>query len=279
MAMTQSPVTGIDSHAHVFTRDLPLAAGRRYAPAYDATLDSYRAMLAGIGMSHGVLIQPSFLGFDNSYLLACLDAYPQQLRAVVMADPADALWHIDDWHARGVVGIRANLIGGPLPDFADEHWTALLSRMAALDWHLELQLDAKRLHRVMPALLASGVRIVIDHFGRFDPALGIGDPGFAHLISLGQTRRMWVKVSAAYRVSAKPGDAQASFATAASAWSALLPAFGADRLLWGTDWPHTQFEQVCDPQRALDYLHRLVTDASHRQAVLIDTPAELFNFR
>ena len=250
--MADSLITGIDTHAHVFTQDLPLAAGRRYAPAYDATLDRYRAMLASIGMSHGVLIQPSFLGFDNSFLLACLDAYPQQLRGVVMADPANALGYIDDWHARGVVGIRANLIGAQLPDFADKHWTALL---------------------------ASGVWIVIDHFGRFDPALGIGDPGFAHLISLGQTRRVWVKGSAAYRVSAKPGDAAATFATAASAWAALLPAFGVDRLLWGTDWPHTQFEHVCDPQRAINDLHRLVTDASHRQAVLIDTPAELFHFR
>jgi len=205
--------------------------------------------------------------------------YWRTVQAAFVDDPANALGYIDDWHARGVVGIRANLIGAQLPDFADNHWTALLSRMAALDWHLEMQIDAGRLDQVTPALLASGVRIVIDHFGRFDPALGMGDPGFAHLISLGQTRRVWVKGSAAYRVSAKPGDAEATSATAASAWAVLLPAFGVDRLLWGTDWPHTQFEQVCDPRRAINELHRLVIDASHRQAVLIDTPAELFHFR
>ena len=136
--MTRGLVTGIDSHAHVFTRDLPLAPGRRYAPAYDATLQHYLAMLASIGMSHGVLIQPSFLGFDNRYLLACLDAHPHQLRGVVMADPVNALGLIDDWHARGVVGIRANLIGAQFPNFTDQHWSALLSRMAALDWHLEI---------------------------------------------------------------------------------------------------------------------------------------------
>lgn len=277
--MTDSLVTGMDSHAHVFTQDLPLAPGRRYAPAYDAPLERYRAMLAGIGMSHGVLIQPSFLGFDNRYLLACLDAHPQQLRGVVMADPVNALGYIDDWHARGVVGIRANLIGAPLPDFTDQRWTALLSRMVALDWHLEMQIDAGRLFQVVPALLASGVRIVIDHFGRFDPALGTSDPGFAYLLLLGQTRRVWVKVSAAYRVGAKPGNPEATFATSANAWSELLSAFGTERLLWGSDWPHTQFEHVCDPQRALGDLHRLVTDAAHRRAVLIDTPTELFHFR
>lgn len=277
--MTDSLVTGIDSHAHVFTRDLPLAPGRRYAPANDAPLEHYLAMLASIGMSHGVLIQPSFLAFDNRYLLACLDAHPQQLRGVVMADPVNALGYIDDWHARGVVGIRANLIGAPLPDFTDQRWTALLSRMVALDWHLEMQIDAGRLFQVTPSLLASGVRIVVDHFGRFDPALGTSDPGFAYLLLLGQTRRVWVKVSAPYRVGAKPGDPEATFATSANAWSELLSAFGAERLLWGTDWPHTQFEHVCDPQRALGDLHRLVTDAAHRRAVMIDTPTELFHFR
>jgi predicted TIM-barrel fold metal-dependent hydrolase len=75
---TAPPITGIDSHAHVFVRGLPLASGRRYAPTYEATLDDYRAMLASIGLSHGVLVQPSFLGTDNGFLLSCLDAHPEQ---------------------------------------------------------------------------------------------------------------------------------------------------------------------------------------------------------
>jgi predicted TIM-barrel fold metal-dependent hydrolase len=273
------PITGIDSHAHVFTRALQLAPGRRYAPAYDATLADYRAMLAGIGMSHGVLIQPSFLGLDNSFLLSCLDAYPRQLRGVVMADAADAPDQLNGWHARGVVGIRANLIGSALPDFTDAHWTRLLSRMVELDWHLELQIDAGRLKQIAAPLLACGVRIVIDHFGRLDPALGTADPGFADLLALGPTCRVWVKVSAAYRVSAKPGDAKLTLAIATRAWSALLASFGADRLIWGTDWPHTQFETLATPQLALDQLRHFVADPAVLQAVLVDTPAELFGFR
>lgn len=275
--MSEIILTGIDTHAHVFTRDLPLVAGRRYAPAYDATLDDYINMLKAIGMSHGVLIQPSFLGYDNSYLLACLDAGPQ-LRGVVMADPANALTFIDEWHSRGVVGIRANLIGASLPDFAGAPWRALLTKMVALDWHLELQIDIGRLPRVSPALLASGVRIVIDHFGRIDPELGVNDPAFAHLISLAATRRVWVKLSAAYRVSPAPGDAALTLATFACAWSLIAPAFGVKRLIWGSDWPHTQFEKVSDPQHALDDFRRVVTDTSAQRAILIDTAAELFHF-
>jgi len=36
-----APITGIDSHAHVFSRELNLAAARRYTPGYDATLAQY----------------------------------------------------------------------------------------------------------------------------------------------------------------------------------------------------------------------------------------------
>jgi predicted TIM-barrel fold metal-dependent hydrolase len=65
-------ITGIDSHAHVFSRDLHLIGARRYTPEYDATLGQYLEHLQTHGLSHGVLVQPSFLGTDNSYLLAAL---------------------------------------------------------------------------------------------------------------------------------------------------------------------------------------------------------------
>ncbi|ODP32865.1 amidohydrolase [Pandoraea sp. ISTKB] len=273
------PITGIDSHAHVFAHGLPLASGRRYAPTYEATPEQYLAMLSSLGLSHGVLVQPSFLGTDNSFLLGCLDAHPERLRGIVVVDPMRDLGQIDAWHARGVVGVRANLIGTTLPDFGDAAWAPFLERMAALDWHLEVQVEAARLSGVMPTLLASGVRVVVDHFGRFEPSLGTADPGFEDLLSLGATRQVWVKVSGAYRVSANPGDPAAALAAARAAWPALAREFGVDRLVWGTDWPHTQFETTQNPQRTRELLDALVTDHDQLRAVLIDTPASLFQFR
>ena len=276
---TALPVTGIDSHAHVFVHGLALASGRRYAPAYEATLDDYRAMLASLRLSHGVLVQPSFLGTDNGFLLSCLDAHPEQLRGIVVVDPARDIAQIETWHAHGVVGVRANLIGAALPDFGDTTWAPFLERMADLDWHLEVQIEAARLSAIAPAVLASGVHMVVDHFGRFDPALGTGDPGFATLLSLGPTRQVWVKVSGAYRVSAERDDPAAALAVAASAWPALVREFGVDRLVWGTDWPHTQFEDVQNARLTRDQLESFVNQPDQLRAVLVDTPASLFQFR
>lgn len=39
------PITGIDSHAHVFSRSLNLVTARRYTPGYDATLREYQSHL------------------------------------------------------------------------------------------------------------------------------------------------------------------------------------------------------------------------------------------
>ena len=68
------PIGAIDSHAHVFRRGLPLAPVHRHAPDYDALLADYLALLDAHAVSHAVLVQPSFLGTDNSFLLDAVRA-------------------------------------------------------------------------------------------------------------------------------------------------------------------------------------------------------------
>src|SRR5471032_558554 len=108
------PILGVDSHAHVFSRDLQRVSTSRYSPGYDATLDSYLTHLREQGLSHGVLVQPSFLGTDNQYLLAALQQAPGQLRGVVVVDPGISRQALQQMAALGVVGIRLNLMGQPL---------------------------------------------------------------------------------------------------------------------------------------------------------------------
>src|ERR1700752_4066277 len=80
-------ITGIDAHAHVFVRGLPLAPTRRHAPDYDATLTAYSALLQRHAISHAVLVQPSFLGTDNSFFLDVLKRFPDRFRGVAVVDP------------------------------------------------------------------------------------------------------------------------------------------------------------------------------------------------
>ncbi|CAJ0687033.1 amidohydrolase family protein [Ralstonia holmesii] len=267
-------ITAIDTHAHVFERGLPLANARRYAPTYDAPLSAYLAQLDAHGVSHGVLIQPSFLGVDNSYLLAALKQAPQRLRGVAVIDPAAPETLLTQMNAEGIVGIRLNLIGAADPQLKSPVWQAALARLHALGWHVELHVEARRLPTLLQPLLEAQVNVVVDHFGRPDPALGVDDPGFAALLAAGRSRRVWVKISGAYRNGAN-GRGEA---IAQAAMPRLKDALGLDRLVWGSDWPHTQFESQINYDKMWAFAGVLLPNAADRKQVLVDTPAQLFRF-
>lgn len=266
--------TGIDTHTHVFKLDTGLIEGRRYTPAYDASIADYLTMLDDNGMSHGVLVQISILGTDNSYLLEALRQEPTRLRGIVVVDPGIAVEELRAFDDAGVVGVRLNLIGLRDPELAGAEWQAHLRRLADLNWQVEVQAEAGRLPCILPPLLAAGVRVVVDHFGRPAEASGIDDPGFRYLLTLGSTQSVWVKLSGAYR----NGPAERGQQIAMLAAPALLSEFGAKRLMWGSDWPHTSFEQPGATGAARQALARWIPSEVERKTVLIDTPRLLFRF-
>lgn len=270
MAANPPGMTAIDSHAHVFVRSLRLASRRRHAPDYDATLAEYLALLDAHGVSHAVLVQPSFLGSDNSFMLDAIRAQPQRLRGVAVIEPDaddDELGALADG---GIVGIRLNLIGLPIPDYTGGAWQRLFERVRALDWHVELHCELCRLAGAAQAVLDAGCKLVVDHFGRPDAA---DNEGVVWLLNCAQGGRTWVKLSAAYR-----NWPEARGPAACQAAQALLRSFGAARLVWGSDWPHTQHRGVANYAAARAALADWVPDATARRSILIDTPARLFHF-
>jgi predicted TIM-barrel fold metal-dependent hydrolase len=270
-AMSDTTLKTIDTHAHVFHRGLKLAPGRRYAPDYDAPLSLYLEQLDHNGMSNGVLVQPSFLGTDNSYLVECLKQTSGRLRGIAVVDLAVTADEMRALDRAGVVGIRLNLVGQPLPDLAAGEWKSLLAEVKAMGWQVEIQRNASDLAVLVPQLLDHGVTVVLDHYTLPDPKLGVADPGFQSVLKLGATRKVWVKISAPYR----NGTAGESFAK--EAYPLLRNAYGLDRLLWGSDWPHTQFEATQTYAKNRQFLDVLVTEPSERAQVLA-SPYQLFRF-
>ena len=262
----------VDTHAHVFRRGLKLADTRRYAPDYDAGVDDYLRQLDAHAITHGVLVQPSFLGTDNSFMLEAVRRHPARLRGIAVVSPDVAISELRELAASGVVGIRLNLVGLPLPDLQAEPWPALMRRVADQGWQVEVHREARDLAGVVRLLLEAGVDVVVDHFGRPDPALGVDDPGFRHLLSAAATRRLWVKLSGAYRNGA---DGRGE-AIARAAIPLLRDAFGLERLLWGSDWPHTQFEGSITYAATISDIEAWLPDPAERRLVLDDAPTKLF---
>jgi len=259
-------IMSIDTHVHLFLRDLPRIEHPRHDPAYDATLDSLRALAAPCGVSRFVVVQPSFLGYDNAYLVDQLRAHPDQLRGVAVLDPATPSDAIEALLALGVVGIRLNLLSTDLEVSLSAAQLDLVSRCAERGMSVEVHDRCDRLPFVLERILPRSSRTVVDHFGRPDAAAGgLDSEAFRHLLSLGRRGDLYVKISAPYRSPGLP---------VREAFERLSDAFGVDRLLWGSDWPWTQHEHAL---RYADWCHALGDQRSLPQR-LEASAADLYRF-
>lgn len=269
------PVTGVDSHAHVFGQALALTAERRYSPAYDATLAAWLGHLDAHGLSHGVLVQPSFLGTDNSHMLAAIARAPERLKGVAVVEEGASAEQLQALARQGVVGIRLNLVGKPMPDLGAPHWKPLLQKVAQMGLHVELHRQIEDIPSLCQALLAQGCKVVIDHFGRPRAGLGVKHETFTQLLALGASERVWVKVSAVYRLG---GTHAENLAFAEAAVPQLFEHFGDRQLVWGSDWPHTQHEDQIDYASQYELLGRIAPQQRWRDSLMIEGPKALFGF-
>ena len=255
-----------DCHAHVFSATAPAVRGARYRPSYAASLSSWQDHWRRSGVTHGVLVQPSFFGTDNSEMLRAIAADRVHLRGVAVVAPEvsdDELAALEDG---GVVAIRLNLRGGLDDRVPLDPWQQLLRRVAARGWHLEVFTDAGRVPSVAAALLTVPVRVVFDHFGHPDPH--DIDATFDALRILARSHEVWTKLSAPYRLGGPSPRALAQ------RWKQLA---GSERLVWGSDWPWTGHEAGRSYRRKLEQVADWVGNETVH-AVLWDNPARLYRF-
>jgi len=269
------PAGACDSHAHVFgpAARFAYAARRSYTPP-DAPVESFLAMLDAVGLGRGCLVQPSVYGDDNACLLDALARSGGRLRGVVVADPrrlGDAT--VADWTAKGVRGIRINMVtpdGLPLREME-----GMAARLAEIGWHLDLITDTcERLVELESRLRALPCALLIEQMGRVKGGMPVSTPGFQALLRLLAERRAWVKLSHAYHVSTA-GPPYADTLPLARACLAAAP----ERAVWGSDWPHPMLHGPMPNDGALlDLLAEWVPDAAQRHAVLVENPARLYGF-
>jgi predicted TIM-barrel fold metal-dependent hydrolase len=263
-------MTAINTHAHVFTRELQPVAQARYRPDYDALLGEWLALQQASGVTHGVLVQPSFLGSDNAYLLDALAAAPGRLRGVAVTDAGVSAATLNAWDARGVRGIRLNLQGrADLSAYALPEWQDLFRAVADLGWHLELYCEGERFPALLQALRACPATLVFDHFGAPAPHCGADCAGVQAILARAARSPVYVKLSGPYRLRGEDPVVWADF------WLSRL---GAQRLMWGSDWPWTNHENRCSYAQSRAWLDDWTPDAAGRRQILWDTPAALFGF-
>jgi predicted TIM-barrel fold metal-dependent hydrolase len=283
------PADACDCHTHIHgdPQEFPFFSGRIYTPE-TALPQEMAALHRVLHIKRVVIVTPSVYGTDNSATLYGMKARGKDARGVAVIDDKTSDTDLDAMGKAGMRGIRLNLATGGTndPAVARQRFQVALLRMASRNWHVQIYTNLAVISGIKDQVLSSPVPVVFDHFGGAQAALGPSQPGFADLLDLVRSGRAYVKISGAYRTSTQAPD----YADAAPLAQALIGA-NAERIVWGTDWPHpnsstppgskvtevTPLFQI-DDGRLMNQLPVWAPDAATRKTILVENPARLYQF-
>lgn len=265
------PAGSCDTHVHVYDRRYDTAPTATLFPP-DASVAEYRGLQRAIGTDRVVLVQPSTYGLDNSCQIDAAADFGETARLVVVVDEHTASAELRRLTELGARGARFHMLPGGAVG-----WSALrpvAERIAALGWHIQLQMDGNLLGDRLELLLDLPTPIVVDHVGRFMPPPGADSPAVDALVRLLDTGRCWVKLSAPYESTDDDGPDHPRVGSIVRRLVDHAP----ERLLWATNWPHPGRAHPPTAADLLALLHAWLPSEELRRAVLVDNPAILYGF-
>ena len=279
------PKGACDCHVHIFGPDaaFPFSPKRLYTPG-PASIDNLLALHRALHIDRVVVVHPSPYGTDNACTVDAVRRLGARARGVAVIDDATTDAMLDDMHDAGIRGVRVNLesYGESDPAIVGGHLQHAAERVARLGWHVQTYSNLAVLAALRDTILQLPTTLVIDHFGRPKASLGTAQPDFAEILALLRSAKVYVKISAPYRISQQP-----HYTDAAGIACAMIAA-NPDRVLWGTDWPHPGAAErnpaVIEPFRpeddgqALNRLADWTQSETELKKILVDNPARLYQY-
>jgi predicted TIM-barrel fold metal-dependent hydrolase len=236
----EKPSNYIDAHVHVWTPDIVrFPHDRRYAgPQFKPdsfTPEQLLAVAKPCGVSRIVLVQMSFYGTDNAYLLNAMNRYPAVFSGVGILD-------------RHAPGVRSEMIrlktlgvrGYRITPGAETAWLDSPGMQAM--WQCGAEKRIAMCPLIGPDAIPSVDRmcakfpdtpVVIDHLARIGADGDIRPADVRSLCALASHRSVHVKVSAFYAL----GKKQYPYTDLSQLIRALYDAYGPQRLMWASDSP------------------------------------------
>ncbi|UPY37963.1 amidohydrolase family protein [Sediminicoccus sp. KRV36] len=271
-----TPLGATDTHMHIYgpAARYPVAPSNPSPVPFTRDLPAYAAVMARLGLSRTVVVQPTAYGTDNACTLDAVAALgPASARAVVAVTAATPRAELHRLHAAGARGARAFMLkGGPVPW---EGLAALAAHVAPLGWHVQLQFDGGEMAQRAPLIASLPCDVVVDHLGRFHDPVPPTAPAVQALLRLLDTGRVWVKASSPYGVSRSGPPAYEDVAAIARAIIAAAP----ERVVWGSNWPHPNAPEPKPNEAALlGLLAGWAPDPAVRRAILVENAARLYDF-
>jgi 2-pyrone-4,6-dicarboxylate lactonase len=277
------PTNSCDTHFHVFgpPEIFPFLSTHEYTPPA-APLEHYLKMAAVIGTERAVVVQPSVHGLDNSATLDAIAKSAGRFRGVARIDDKTPKADLQKLHDGGIRGVRFNLLDRPQGNVKLDVLDQCVEHIVALGWSVDLHIDTKNLLAQERHIRALPIPVIIDHIARIKPAEGLNQPAFQLLLDLMKSKNVWVKVSGADKICNTKVHSYFGlpFVEVIPFARAVIEA-APDRVIWGTDWPHSNnFSPGKTPNDGdlLDLLAEFASDEQVRKKILVDNPAKLYGF-
>jgi predicted TIM-barrel fold metal-dependent hydrolase len=281
----------IDTHMHVWADDterFPFA--HPYDPKFKppktaGTAELLLKEMDAEGVTHCVLVQVIYHGWDNRYVAHCVKAHPKRFRGQGLIDPTDpkVADKLEFWVKRhGLSGMRFSPIYYPGKDgwlnarASDALWEKAEGLKAVFNFFIA----APQLPKLEDMVRRfPKVRVVIDHLARVDLKAADPLPELRKLLALAKYPGVWVKVS---ELSVVSPSGKYPYRDTFPWVKRLYEAFGPDRLLWGTGFPGATRAEAGRPslQQELDLVRKEVPFFTpvDREKVLGRNAAKLWAF-
>jgi len=269
------PAGACDAHMHIFDPRFPPSPHWTRKPP-DADVLSYRRLQERIGTERTVVVTPSTYGTDNSCTLDAVEQMGSSTRAVAVVGADVTSSELERLTSHSVCGLRVNFVSPQSWGTTTPEMLERLGRVAAQrGWHIQVFAHPEQIVAMESQLAELPTALVIDHVGRLDPATGASGPAYDAMRRLLDGGRTWIKLSGVYMRSQEGAPSYRDMLPIGAALVQHAP----ERLVWGSDWPHTtERPGSVDDVDLVDVLLTWCGNPETLTRILVDNPAWLYGF-
>ncbi|MDG2473826.1 MAG: amidohydrolase family protein [Paracoccaceae bacterium] len=248
----------IDTHVHVWTDDAKKYPWQQTLskvpiPTEPAKVEKFIACMEKASVEAAVLVQPSTYGWDNNYLCDSLKKYPNKFAGVCLVDPTNknAPDDLSFWcQKRGCSGLRINLVGYSEIEFLlDLERKKLWDTVAEIGACISFQMSPNH-GRIINELVKKRpeINFIVDQVSA-EVHRNSDLSGFVE--SLSKRSNLYIKLNSVGQNSAQ----EYPFQDLWPFFKRVLDCFSPNRVLYGTDFPHTL--KTCSYVQAIEWIYEL----------------------
>ena len=265
--------TVVDSHLHIWSDDVQTFP-RQDVP-YPGSAELLLEYMDEAGVDQAVIVLSMHYRYDNRILISTLKQYPDRFAGVGVIDPRGVTAAATLTRLVEEQGVGGGRLRGTIEDewFCHDDTAPLWEQAAALNVPLCLLAHPAQIGQIRHMVERfPQTPVVIDHFAMIPATAGVRSTEFQTLLALAQFPKVYIKLSGLYSW----GGGHYPYPQAQKPLKAAFKTFGAERVLWGSDWPHILFGGGYI--RCLNFVRRELPwlSATERQQILGGTARRLW---